>query len=74
MRLIVPRLYRTGDSAVVEITDRPAASQLGPQFVPTFGRPVSELEPSEQSGLSSDVATSDGKNTDPVSQQFKPLS
>jgi hypothetical protein len=61
MRLIVPRLYRTGDSAVVEVTDRPVASQRSPQFVAAFGRPVSELEPSEQSELSPDAATSDGK-------------
>jgi hypothetical protein len=63
MLLIVPRLYRTGDSAVVEVTDRPTSSQQSPQFVAAFGRPVSELEPSEQSGLSP-AATSDGKTTD----------
>ena len=60
MRLIVPRLYRTGNSAVVEITDPPTASQVSLQ---AFGKPVSELGSPEQSGLPSGTATSDEKNT-----------
>jgi hypothetical protein len=64
MRLIVPRLYRTGDSAVVEVTDQPVAHRRTPQLVGAFGRPVSELDTPKQSGLSSDATAPGGKSTD----------
>jgi hypothetical protein len=64
MRLIVPRLYRTGKSAVVEVTDRPLAPQRSPQFAAAFGSPATDLEPSEENGPKSDAASPDGRTTD----------
>jgi diguanylate cyclase (GGDEF)-like protein len=66
MRLIIPVLYRTGESEVVDLADATAPAR-GPRFAAAFGRPLSELNASERARLFRDASVPDGDELGPSS-------